>query len=68
MIRKHEYDDENILAVDFGLNTGEISLYIVASTAIINIDGEQFEFEVPADADEIIINDGIPTIKQTVQQ
>ena len=64
IIRKEEYDEERILVVDFGPTDGELSLDIVDDTAIIAADRKQFEFEVPPDADEMTVNDGILSIKQ----
>ena len=61
-ITNREYEDESIIAVDFG-PTGETpTVDIVGDTAIVAIDGEQFEFAVPADANDVTVNDGILTI------
>ena len=37
---------------------------VVADAAIVVADDQQFEFEVPASASEITVNDGILTIKE----
>ena len=63
IVREHEYEDENVIAVDFGVNTNELSVDIVEDTAIVVVDGQQIEFEVPSGAEEVTTNDGILTIK-----
>lgn len=68
LICKQEYDGEEILTVDFGRNATDLLLDIVGGTAIVVGDSEQFDFEVPTDADEITVNNGILTIRQAIQQ
>jgi hypothetical protein len=68
VIRKEQYDKESILVVDFGPTVQELSLDIVDDTAIVITDGKQFEFEVPTDADDVTVNDGILTIKQDIKE
>lgn len=68
VIRNEEYDEENVLAVDFGPTVGELSLDIVDDTAIVVADEKQFEFEIPDDADGVTVNDSILTIKQDRQR
>lgn len=63
-IRKQEYDEETVIAVDFGPAAGNPSLDIVDNTAIVVLDNDQFEFEIPSGANEVFINDGILTIKE----
>ena len=80
-ITEREYDEEQIIAVDFGPTGGKPSLDVVDGTAIVVVDsaeqssadrsggdeppedGDQFEFDVPADASEVTVNDGILTIR-----
>ncbi|MFP8954745.1 hypothetical protein ACLI4Z_17535 [Natrialbaceae archaeon A-arb3/5] len=62
-ITNREYDEETVIAVDFGPIAGTPTLDVVDETAIIVVDGEQFEFDVPSDATDIVVNDGILTIK-----
>lgn len=62
-IRKREYDDETIIVVDFGDDFGELSMDVVDDMAIVVVDGQQLEFEVPAEASEITVNNGILTIE-----
>lgn len=62
-VRKREYDDETIILVDFGDDSSELSVDVVDDAAIVVMDGQQLEFEVPAAASEITVNNGILTIK-----
>lgn len=62
-ITKREYDGEQVIAVDFGPTGGKASLDIVDETAIVVVEGDQFEFDVPSGASEVTVNDGILTIK-----
>ncbi|ARS89672.1 DUF7127 family protein [Natrarchaeobaculum aegyptiacum] len=62
-ITKREYDDEQIIAVDFGPVVGEVELDVVDDTAIVVAGDRQLEFDVPPDADDVTVNDGILTIK-----
>lgn len=61
-ITKRDYDGETTIAVDFGPVAGEPTVDIVDETAIVVVDGEQFEFDIPADATEVTVNDSILTI------
>jgi hypothetical protein len=63
-ITERDYDDENVVAVDFGPAGGELTVDIVDDTAIVIVDGKQFEFEVPENASDVTINDGILTITE----
>lgn len=62
-VTEREYDQEYIIAVDFGQRAGTPTLDVVDETAIIVVDDDQFEFAVPSDATEVTVNDGILTIK-----
>lgn len=62
-VRKYEYEDDTVIAVDFGVSPDELSVDIVDDTAIVVADGQQIEFEVPSDAQDVTINDGILTIE-----
>lgn len=62
-IGRREYDDATIIAVDFGPRAGEPAVDVVGDTAIVVVDGKQFEFDVPADADDVVVNGGILTIE-----
>ncbi|WP_436346467.1 DUF7127 family protein [Natronorubrum sp. FCH18a] len=62
-ITKREYDGEQVIAVDFGPTGDTPSLDVVDGTAIVVVDGTQLEFDVPADATDVTVNDGILTIR-----
>ncbi|NKE34553.1 hypothetical protein GWG54_01735 [Natronococcus sp. JC468] len=62
-ITEREYDEEQVVAVDFGLESGQPTLDVVDGTAIVVVDGDQYEFDVPADATDVAVNDGILTIR-----
>lgn len=63
-IRKREYDDETIIAVDFGDDSGKLSVDVVDDTAIVVVEEQQLEFEVPAEASEVTVNNGLLTIEE----
>lgn len=63
IIREYEYDNTTAIAVDFGPETSNISVDIVDGTVIVVVSGEQFEFELPADTDEIATKNGVLTIE-----
>ncbi|WP_408958647.1 hypothetical protein [Natrinema sp. 74] len=62
-ISNREYEDESVIAVDFGPIAGEPSVDVVGETAIVAVDGRQYEFDVPADATDVTVNDGVLTIR-----
>jgi hypothetical protein len=61
-ISEREYDEEQVIAVDFGPGAETLELDVVDETAIVVGGGEQFEFGVPPDASDVTVNDGILTI------
>jgi hypothetical protein len=63
IIREYEYDTTTTIAIDFGSEARNISIDIVDGTAIVVVSGEQFEFELPADTDEIVTKNGVLTIE-----
>ncbi|WP_226041633.1 hypothetical protein [Natrinema sp. DC36] len=62
-IGNREYGDESVIAVDFGPTGENPSVDVVDDTAIVTVGGKQFEFDVPAGASDVILNDGILTIR-----
>lgn len=60
-VRHYEYDDEAVLVADFGPVSGSVD--IVDGTAIVVVDGEQFEFSVPADTNHAVMNNGVVSIE-----
>jgi len=67
MVRRCEYEDEALLVADFGRAGGPDdeggAVDIVDGTAIVVIDGEQYEFDVPAGSSRGIMNNGIVTVE-----
>jgi hypothetical protein len=63
-ITERDYDDENLVAVDFGPTGDRQTVDIVDDTAIVVVDGKQYEFEVPENASDVTVNDGILTITE----
>lgn len=61
LVRRYEYDDEALLVADFGHTEGTVDL--LDGTAIVVVDDEQYEFDVPANASRGIMNNGIVTVE-----
>jgi len=60
-VRRYEYDDGEMLAADFG-HTESASVDVVDDTAIVVVDGEQFDIDVEGDAQAFMKN-GVLTIE-----
>ena len=62
--RRYRYDDRTVVAVDFG-PTADASVDVVDDTAIVVVDGEQYEFDLPEGADDAhtFIKTGVLTIE-----
>lgn len=63
-VRTYDYDDSAVIAVDFGVGAGDITIDVIDGTAIVVTGDEQFEFELPADASDVTVNNGILTITE----
>jgi len=57
-IARREYEDENVVVVDFGPEVHP-SLDEVGDVAIVVAGDDQYEFEIPPDASDITVNDGM---------
>lgn len=81
IVRTLEYDEKNVIAVDFGTDASDVSIDVVGDTAIIVTSaerrsanrsggekppegGEQFEFELPPEATDVSVNNGVLTIEE----
>ncbi len=64
VVRTVEYDDESVIAVDFGNAHGTASADVVGTRVIVVFDGQQFEFDLPAEATDVSVNNGILTIRE----
>jgi hypothetical protein len=61
--RRYQYDGRSVLAVDFGPGV-EGSVDLVGDTAIVVVDDDQYEFEVPEGiAARASVNNGILTVE-----
>jgi hypothetical protein len=60
-VRHYEYDDESVLVADFGPTEGSVD--VVDGTAIVVVDGEQFEFDVPTGEARATMNNGVVTVE-----
>ena len=60
-VRRYEYDDGVVLAVDFG-PSGEATVDVVDGTVIVVVGDEQHEMDVEGSADASISN-GVLTIE-----
>jgi len=57
------YEDGSVIVIDFGPDI-EVSVDIVGETAIVIAGDQQYEFEMPAEASDIIANDGVLLIEE----
>lgn len=64
IVRTLEYDEKSVIAVDFGTEASDTSIDVVDSTAIIVTDGDQFEFELPPEASDVSVRNGVLTIEE----
>lgn len=64
IIREYEYNNTTAITADFGPAASDISIDIVDETAIVIVNGEQFEFKLPDNADEIAAKNGVLTIEE----
>jgi hypothetical protein len=62
LVRRYEYDNETVIAVDFG-GIDEVSVDIVGETVIVVCGDRQVEFELPAEASNVTVNNGTATIE-----
>ncbi|MCH7659624.1 MAG: Hsp20/alpha crystallin family protein [Euryarchaeota archaeon] len=66
-VRRYEYDEDTVIAVDLGVETADASVDIIDGTAIVVIEtpeGErQEEFDLPDDDARAFMRNGILTIE-----
>ncbi len=60
-LRQFEYGTHTELVADFGPRE-ESAVDVVDGTAMVIVDGEQYDFPVPADA-EVFMSNGVLTIE-----
>lgn len=61
-VSRYEYDGENLIAVDFG-PVGEPSLDVVDGRVIVIVGDRQFEFDLPPEATDVELNNGVLTVR-----
>ncbi len=61
VVRRYEYDDTVVLAADFGPVEGSVD--VVDGTAMVVVDDEQYEFDVPEGAVRTVMNNGVVTVE-----
>ena len=61
-VTRHEYEDELVIAVDFGPDA-TAAHDVVGDTVIVVAGDSQVEFEIPSEASEIRTNNGVLTIR-----
>ena len=61
-VTRNEYEDELVVAVDFGPGVNA-EHDVVGDTVIVVAGDRQVEFEMPPEADEIATNNGVLTIR-----
>jgi len=62
LVESYEYDDRTVIAVDLGPDA-EPAVDVVDGTAILVVDGEQREFDLPGDAVQAINSNGVVTFE-----
>ncbi|PSP75592.1 hypothetical protein BRC81_14480 [Halobacteriales archaeon QS_1_68_20] len=62
-ITRRDYDDEQLVVGDFGEGV-DASLDVVGDLAIVVAGDRQFEFEIPSEATEVTVNDGMLQITE----
>ncbi|MFD1641550.1 DUF7127 family protein [Halohasta litorea] len=65
-VRRYEYDDHSLLAVDLPVGDEQVDVDVVGSTAILVIDHgdrlSEMEFELPGTDPEVTTNNGVLTV------
>lgn len=62
IVREYDYGDEHLIVADFGKGYGDATIDIADGTAIVVLNDEQVEFDLPSDAADVTTNNGILTI------
>ena len=61
-VRRFDYDDRTVVAVDFG-PAADPAVDLVDGTAILILDGQQRELDLPAGQVEALNRNGVVTIE-----
>jgi hypothetical protein len=60
-VRRYEYDDGALVVADFG-DASPAAVDVVGDTAIVVVDGEEFDIELADDA-QVFMKNGVLTIE-----
>jgi len=63
VVRTIEYDDGTVIVVDFGTGC-DVTIDVVDSTTIVVADGQHLEFELPEEARDVSVHNGVLTIEE----
>ena len=63
-VRTVEYDDTSLIVVDLGMPTVEVSVDVLDGMAIVVAGDDQFEFELPPEATDVSVKNGVLTIRE----
>jgi len=58
----YEYDGRTVIAIDLGPRA-DPAVDVIDGTAILVVDGDQHEFEIPADAERGVNKNGVVTFE-----
>lgn len=64
VVRTVDYDDESVIAVDFGTEDSDLAVDVVGDAVIVVSDEHQLEFELPPGATEVTVKNGVLTITE----
>ena len=62
LVESYEYDDRTVIAIDLGPDTDPV-VDVVDGTAILIVDGEQREFDLPEEAVQAVNSNGVVTFE-----
>jgi hypothetical protein len=62
LVESYEYDDRSVVAVDLGPETDPV-VDVVDGTAILVVDGEQRELDLPREAVKGVNSNGVVTFE-----
>jgi len=65
-VRRYDYEDEWVIAVDLGIGDDHLDVDVVGETAIVLVDEEtEVEFELPGTAESVDTNNGVLSVRGT---
>jgi hypothetical protein len=62
LVESYEYDDRSVVAIDLGPETDPV-VDVVDGTAILVVDGEQRELDLPVGAVQAVNSNGVVTFE-----